>query len=348
MKVLKKIMFFTITLTLFIVTSLNIVKNNIYANASIKPEKSVKIVVLISSFNDAYISLVRDNLERIQKENANNLEFIFLDGKNNKDIQNELINSTLSTDFDLLLANLVDLDANNIDSFINKVKQKNIPVILFNVVPFVTTSIQSYPRALVIATAAEQSGILQGNLIVNAWNNSKTALDKNKDNILQYIMITDKSNNTLTTARAKYSILTINEAGIKTEELSRISSEGTKEAAQMIMESTFLKYGDKIEAIIATNDTLAIGAINALQKYGYNLGSKSIPVIGANAIPEARELIKKGSMLGTVTQDPSAMAEALYKVGLNLIYNRPPLSDTKYKFNETGFVIEMPYSEYKQ
>jgi len=348
MKVLKKIMFFTITLTLFIVTSLNIVKNNIYANASIKPEKNVKIVVLISSFNDAYISLVRDNLERIQKENANNLEFIFLDGKNNKDIQNELINSTLSTDFDLLLANLVDLDANNIDSFINKVKQKTIPVILFNVVPFVTTSIQSYPRALVIATAAEQSGILQGNLIVNAWNNSKTALDKNKDNILQYIMITDKSNNTLTTARAKYSILTINEAGIKTEELSRISSEGTKEAAQMIMESTFLKYGDKIEAIITTNDTLAIGAINALQKYGYNLGSKSIPVIGANAIPEARELIKKGSMLGTVTQDPSAMAEALYKVGLNLIYNRPPLSDTKYKFNETGFVIEMPYSEYKQ
>ncbi|WP_238861289.1 MULTISPECIES: substrate-binding domain-containing protein [unclassified Clostridium] len=348
MKVLKKIIIFTTILTLFIVTSLNIVKNNIYANAQIKSEKTIKIVVLLSSFNDAYISLIKDNLERIQKENANNLEFIFLDGKNNTDIQNELITSTLSTDFDLLLANLVNLDANNIDSFINKVKSKNIPVLLFNIVPFVTTSIKSYPKALVIATSAEQSGILQGNLIVNAWNTNKAAMDKNKDNILQYIMLTDKNNNTLTTARTRYSISTINKAGIKTEELSRISSEGTKEAAQMIMESTFLKYGDKIEAIIANNDTLAIGAINALQKYGYNIGNKSIPVVGADAIPEARELIKKGSMLGTVIQDPSEMAEALYKVGMNLIYNRPPLSNTNYKFNETGFVVEMPYREYKE
>lgn len=124
MKVLKKIIIFTTILTLFIVTSLNIVKNTIYANAQIKSEKAIKIVVLLSSFNDAYISLIKDNLERIQKENANNLEFIFLDGKNNTDIQNELITSTLSTDFDLLLANLVNLDANNIDSFINKVKSK--------------------------------------------------------------------------------------------------------------------------------------------------------------------------------------------------------------------------------
>ncbi|NOW89746.1 ABC-type sugar transport system substrate-binding protein [Clostridium beijerinckii] len=153
MKVLKKIIIFTTILTLFIVTSLNIVKNNIYANAQIKSEKTIKIVVLLSSFNDAYISLIKDNLEKIQKENANNLEFIFLDGKNNTDIQNELITSTLSTDFDLLLANLVNLDANNIDSFINKVKSKNIPVLLFNIVPFVTTSIKSYPKALVIATS---------------------------------------------------------------------------------------------------------------------------------------------------------------------------------------------------
>lgn len=225
MKVLKKIIIFTTILTLFIVTSLNIVKNNIYANAQIKSEKTIKIVVLLSSFNDAYISLIKDNLERIQKENANNLEFIFLDGKNNTDIQNELITSTLSTDFDLLLANLVNLDANNIDSFINKVKSKNIPVLLFNIVPFVTTSIKSYPKALVIATSAEQSGILQGDLIVNAWKSNKAAMDKNKDNILQYIMLTEKNNSTLTTARTRYSISTINKSGIKTEELSRISSE---------------------------------------------------------------------------------------------------------------------------
>ena len=32
----------------------------------------------------------------------------------------------------------------------------------------------------------------------------------------------------------------------------------------------FLTYGDKIEVIIANSDSMAIGSVKALQKYGYN------------------------------------------------------------------------------
>ena len=49
---------------------------------------------------------------------------------------------------------------------------------------------------------------------------NKEAIDKNNDNILQYIMLIGKSNNTAAIARTKYSILTINNAGIKTQELA--------------------------------------------------------------------------------------------------------------------------------
>ena len=51
---------------------------------------------------------------------------------------------------------------------------------------------------------------------------------------------------------------------------------------------------------------MAIGAIEALQKYGYNKGDKSkyIPVVGIDGIPEAKDLINKGFMTGTVIQDP--------------------------------------------
>ena len=87
------------------------------------------------------------------------------------------------------------------------------------------------------------------------------------------------------------------------------------------MESLFLRYGGKIEAIISNNDAMAIGAIKALQKYGYNKGDKSkyIPVVGIDGIPEAKDLINKGIMTGTVSQDPNETAEALYTVGMNLV-----------------------------
>ena len=57
---------------------------------------------------------------------------------------------------------------------------------------------------------------------------------------------------------------------------------------------------NKIEVIIANNDSMAIGAIQALQEYGYNKGDKTkiIPVVGVDAIPEAQDLIKKGIMTG--------------------------------------------------
>ena len=51
-------------------------------------------------------------------------------------------------------------------------------------------------------------------------------------------------------------------------------------------------------------------------------------------------------MTGSVLQDPSAMAKALYTVGMNLVYNKNPLDGTEYKFDNTGVAIRIPYKEY--
>ena len=93
---------------------------------------------------------------------------------------------------------------------------------------------------------------------------------------------------------------------------------------------------------------MAIGAIKALQKYGFNKGdnSKYIPVVGVDALPEAQELIKQGAMTGTVVQDPRAHANAIYTIGMNLASGASPLNDTNYKFDETGIVVKLPYYEY--
>ena len=152
-------------------------------------------------------------------------------------------------------------------------------------------------------------------------------------------------NNVGALERTKSSISTIKNSGIKTQELSRKVLSWNQQLAKEAIASLFLQSGNNIEMIISNNDAMAIGAIEALQKYGYNNGdpTKTIPVFGIDGILAAQELIKKGFMTGTVFEDPNDTVEALYKVGLNLVYNIPPLEDTPYKFAKAETVIRIPY-----
>jgi len=349
MKMLKKILTISIVIVMMIVTLVDCGKKAVSTSSRIVEGQPVKVAVFLIDFTDKYISLVRKNLEDIQKENEGKVEFTFYDGKSDKDIQNEEIDKVLQEGTDLILLNLISYrDKEAVQTVINKIKQTNTPVILFNREPLTTDAIKSYRKALYIGTDAKQAGILQGKILIDAWNSNKDSIDKNRDNIMQYVMLEGERNNIEAIERTKYSVSTIQQAGIKTEELALRFADWNTEPAQNATEALLLKYGDKIEVIIANNDAMAIGAIQALQKYGYNKGdkTKTIAVVGVDAIPEAQDLIRKGFMAGTVIQDAPAMAKAFYTVGMNLVYNKNPLDGTEYKFDETGVAIRIPYKEY--
>lgn len=316
-------------------------------NSRVVEGEPVKVGVLLYKFDDAYISLVRQSLEEIEKKNEGKVKFTFFDGEGDQTIQNKTMNTLLQEKaVDLILLNLVDTGSTQ--DAINKIKENNIPVVLFNREPVRIDAIKSYGKAYFVGTNVDEAGILQGKILVNIWNANKGILDKNKDNIMQYIMLKGERDNLDALARTKYSVSTINEAGIKTQELALKVCDWNEDVARNITKELFLQFGNKIEVIISNNDSMAIGAIKTLQEFGYNNGDKTrtIPVVGVDAIPEAQELIKKGFMAGSVLQNASAMADAIYSVGMNLVYNRNPLEGTKYKFDETGIAIRIPYEEY--
>lgn len=58
-----------------------------------------------------------------------------------------------------------------------------------------------------------------------------------------------------------------------------------------------------VDGVIAANDDMAIGALNACKMAGLKPG-KDVFFIGVDIIPEAAELIKTGEYLGSVTQAP--------------------------------------------
>lgn len=329
-----------IVIIFLIIAEYNIRKVN--AQTSGLRQRFVIIDVVLFNSEDAFISSVKQSLEDIQKQNEGKVKFNFYDSKGNRAIQNEIFDNISRNNQDILLINLVDItDAPDV---IEKFRQKNIPIIFFNREPVSLAPLKSYGKAYYVATSAKDIGALQGKIIINLWNNNRNAIDLNGNGVLEYVILRGQQTNIGAYEITESVISTIENAGIKTKQLQSIIANWDIKLARDSISSLFLKYGTGMEAILANNDEMAIGAVEALQKYGYNLGDKkkTIVVVGIDAIPKAQELIKKGFMAGSVFQDPSKLAKAIYTIGMNVYERKEPLSGTPYKFDDTGVAVRIP------
>lgn len=84
----------------------------------------------------------------------------------------------------------------------------------------------------------------------------------------------------------------------------------TTEEALSKME-TWLQTGTEINAVVAQNDSMALGAIKAVEDAGME-----IPVFGVDAVPEGIEAVAAGRMAGTVSQN----AKGQGILGVNTMY----------------------------
>ncbi len=345
MKIFK--MAFSITIVLLITISIlecSTTKMN-SATPSITTQRPVKIGVLSYNYNNVFSSLIKKAFEDIQKENEDKVEFTFFDGQSNPAIESEILNNMIQNNYNLILASVVDKNEQEIiEGFVDKAKQKGIPLVFFNIKPAKLDVIKESSKSLIVNPDANEAGELQGKMIADAWNANKQTMDKNNDNIMQYILLKGQLESFPVKERTNSSLKAISDAGIKTEELKEVSANWDQELAKTEVESIFLKYGNRIEAIIANNDSMAIGAIEALQGYGYNKGDKekNIPVFGINAIPETKDLIENGFMAGTIPQNPRILADAVYTIGMNLVSGKSPLEGTNYKLDKNGAIVTVP------
>ena len=53
-------------------------------------------------------------------------------------------------------------------------------------------------------------------------------------------------------------------------------------------------------------------------------------------------------MTGTVGHEPSALAEALYTIGMNLFSGKNPLEGTNYKVEDDEIEVRIPSEVYKK
>jgi len=94
---------------------------------------------------------------------------------------------------------------------------------------------------------------------------------------------------------------------------------------------------NKIEVVIANNDAMAMGAVEALKSHN----KSSIPVFGVDALAEALALVKSGAMAGTVLNDANNQAKATFDLAKNLAAGKPAADGTNWKIENK--VVRIPY-----
>ena len=295
------------------------------------------IGVTIYRYDDNFMSFVRRNIESLISGKAN---LIMNDSQNNQAQQNDQVDVMLNREAKALAINLVDPQA--AQTIIDKAKTKDIPVIFFNKEAS-PQAMASYDKTWYVGTKSEESGDMQGQVVVNTWR-ANPSWDKNGDGVIQYVLIKGEPGHPDAEARTSHVTKYITENGIRVQRLEELNANWDTARAKDIVDAWMQKHGDKIEFIFSNNDSMALGALQSIQALGYNQGdnNKFIPIVGVDAIPDMLNEIKKGTIVGSVLNDALNQAKAVVDLSLNVSAGKEPLEGTEWTLDEVK-AVRVPY-----
>lgn len=226
-----------------------------------------KIGVAIYKFDDTFMSYVRNAITENATDKA---EIEVVDSQNAQPTQNDQVDAFLSKKMKAIAINPVDRTA--AATIIEKAKAKKTPVVFFNREPL-PEDMASWDKVYYVGAKAEQSGTMQGQIVVDYWKNNPAA-DKNKDGKIQYIMLKGEPGHQDAELRTQYSIKAVTDAGIEVDKLAEDTAFWDRPKAFEKMKAFYAAHGDKIEVVFCNNDDMALGAIEALKSEGYFAGGK--------------------------------------------------------------------------
>jgi len=291
-----------------------------------------KIGVAIYKFDDTFMTGVRNAMSAAASGKA---ELDIVDSQNAQPTQNEKIDLFISKKYKAMIVNPVDRTAAGV--IIDKAKKADIPVVFLNREPL-AEDMNKWDKVYYVGAKAEESGTISGQLLVDYWKANPSA-DKNGDGKLQYVMLQGEPGHQDAELRTKFSVQAIQDAGIDVEALAVDTAMWDRVKGQEKMQAFLAQFGDKVEAVLANNDDMALGAIEALKAAGYFTGDKFIPVIGVDATAPAIQALQDGTLLGTVLNDAKNQGAAAVAIANSLAKGETPTKEnTGYDISDGKYV----------
>mgnify|MGYP003620022019 FL=1 len=306
------------------------------APAGGEAKKEIKIGVALYKFDDTFISSVKDAINEISdeksKETGEKITINAVDGQGQQATQNDQVDTFITQGYDVIAVNMVDRTAASV--IIQKAQAAGIPVVFFNREP-VAEDMAKWDQLYYVGAKAEESGTIQGEVAADYFKANPDA-DKNKDGKIQYVILEGEPGHQDALLRTEYSIKALEAAGFQVDKLASDTALWQRANGQEKMAAWISAFGDKIELVLANNDDMALGAIEALKAAGYLSDGKFIPVIGVDATAPAKDSLKAGLLYGTVLNDARGQGKGIFDIAYALAKKENPaekvqgITDGKY------------------
>lgn len=296
------------------------------------PAEGLKADVFIYDFADTYIASVRNAMEGYFADAAITAQFY--DAAGDQATQTDQITTAITQGTQLLVVNIVTTGSEDAaQNIVDLAAAADVPLIFFNR-EVSDDVVNSYDKCCFVGTDADEAGYMQGELLFDILSADFDTYDLNGDGEISYIMFKGELGNAEADGRTKYSVEEANrlleEAGLGTlvyyddanTELYQAcnwNSAEAQDAMSTALNTNPMDGDNPIELVLANNDDMALGAIEALNEVKYNTGDgDSIIVLGVDATSAAREAIDAGKMTGSIMQDADGMAECVVKLAQNI------------------------------
>ena len=284
------------------------------ANADLADKK---VGVCIYQFSDNFMTLFRTELQNYLVSlgfSADNISI--MDGANDQATQTNQIQNFITTGVDVLIINPVN--SSSAATITDMVHDAGIPLVYINREPDADEEKRWEDNnwdVTYVGCDARQSGTFQGEIISDIGIDK---LDMNGNGKVDYIMIEGDPENVDAQYRTEYSVKALEDAGLEVNCLDDQVGNWDQAQAQSLVANSLAKNGSDIEVVFCNNDSMALGALQAIQAAGRTV-NEDIYLVGVDALEEALGDVKDGTLTGTVFNDHFSQSHAAADAAVNYI-----------------------------
>lgn len=256
--------------------------------------KDLRIGVALANFDLNFVSILRTQMANEMKKE--NIQGQFEDAKGDVAVQVQQVENFINQGVDAIILNPVDTQG--VKRMMDAATKANIPLIFVNRKP----ELELTGKMAYVGSDSMLGGQMEMEALAKKMNY--------KGNVAILM-------GALSAEEARQRTKATEEVIAKYKDMKVIEKQSAQWMRNEAVDVTsgWLLSGEKIDAIAANNDEMAIGAIMALGQSG----NKEILVAGIDGTPDALQFIKNGKLALTVFQDAAGQGKGAVTMAKQVI-----------------------------
>lgn len=276
-----------------------------------KDSSDVKIGYAINNLNDTFQTYILESAQEAAKENG--FKVRVENAKEDLISQQDQVNTLIQNGVKALI--VVPVDTSAMEPITKAAQNANIPLVYVNRNPYAGKEDTMPENVYYVGSEEITAGIMQMEFIGEKLDG------EGKIAVLMGIL-----GNEGAMKRTAGVEQVMKEKYPNMEILNKETAEWQRDKALTIAENWISTYGDDLKAIVANNDEMALGAVQAAKKSKRN----DLIVTGVDAIPDALDAVEKEELSATVFQDGVGQGEGAVLIIKTVLDGEKPKENVTY------------------